>query len=183
MILTQTHLEGAYLVDLEPRQDDRGFFARSFDRAEFEAAGLAPTVEQMNVSRTRRAGTVRGMHYQVAPALECKLIRCTSGAIVDIIVDMRPDSPTYLEHVAVELTATNHRAIYVPAMFAHGHQTLVDDTEITYAVSEAYTVGAERGLRYDDPALGLAWTLPCSTISVKDAAWPLLGEHEMAAPR
>lgn len=177
MIFTETNLPGAFVVDLDLHEDDRGFFARSFCREEFVAAGLRPTIEQMNVSYTRRAGTLRGMHYQVAPALESKLIRCTAGAILDVIVDMRTDSSTYLQHFAVELTPANHRAIYVPPLFAHGHQTLVDDSEITYAVSEAYTVGAERGLRYDDPALGLSWPLPVSVISQKDAAWPLFAEH------
>lgn len=176
VIFTETKLGGAFVVDIEPRADERGFFARSFCREEFVSAGLSPTIEQMNVSRTRRAGTVRGMHYQVAPALESKLIRCTAGGIVDIIVDMRGDSPTYLQHFAIELTADNHRAIYVPPMFAHGHQTLVDDSEITYAVNEAYTAGAERGLRHDDPALALPWPLPLSVISDKDASWALLSE-------
>ena len=174
MKLTPTHLGGAYLVDLEPHADDRGFFARSFDRAAFEEAGLRSVVEQMNVSGSHKAGTLRGMHYQVAPATESKLIRCTAGAVLDIIVDMREDSPTYLQHLAVELTRENHRAVYVPPLFAHGHQTLVDDSEITYAVSEAYTPGTERGLRYDDPALGLSWPLPVSVISDKDLSWPAL---------
>ncbi len=177
MILTETNLLGAFVVDLERREDERGFFARSFCRTEFLAAGLRPAVEQMNVSYTRQAGTVRGMHYQVAPATESKLVRCTAGAVADIIVDMRSDSPTYLAHFAVELTAANHRAVYVPPMFAHGHQALVDDCEITYAVSEAYTVGAERGLRYDDPALDLPWPRPVAVVSDKDASWPLLVEQ------
>ena len=174
MIITTTALAGPAIIDLELREDDRGFFARSFDRAEFAAAGLEPVVEQCNVSFNHRAGTLRGMHFQVAPATEAKLVRCTAGAVLDIIVDVREGSPTYLQHVAVELTAANRRSLYVPPMFAHGYQTLVDGAEVTYQVSEAYTPGTERGLRHDDPALGLSWPLPVSTISDKDASWPLL---------
>ena len=169
-----TALAGATIIDLERREDERGFFARTFCREEFAAAGLEPAVEQCNVSYNRRAGTVRGMHFQVDPAPEAKLVRCVRGAIVDIIVDVRPDSATYLEHIAVELTADNRRALYVPPMFAHGFQTLVDDSEVTYQVSAAYTPGTERGLRFDDPALGLRWPLPVSVISAKDQAWSLL---------
>ncbi len=182
MIFTATSLPGAFIVDIEPREDVRGSFARSFCREEFAAHGLRTAVEQMNVSATHIAGTVRGLHYQTEPATESKLIRCTLGAILDVIVDMRPDSQTHLQHVAVELSAENHRAIYVPPMFAHGHQSLVDDTEITYAVSEAYTPGAERGLRHDDPALGITWPLPVTLVSDKDASWPLL-DDQAAVPR
>jgi len=174
--ITTTPLSGAAVLDLELKQDDRGFFARTFDRKEFADAGLEPLVEQCNLSFNHRAGTLRGMHYQVAPATEAKLVRCTSGAIVDIIVDVRPDSPTYLRHFAVELTADNRRALYVPPMFAHGYQALTDGAEVSYQVSEAYTPGTERGLRHDDPALGLTWPLPVSVISAKDASWPLMGE-------
>lgn len=131
-------------------------------------------VEQCNVSFNHRAGTLRGMHYQLPPAGEAKLVRCTRGAVVDIIVDMREESPTYRQHIAVELTADNHRALYVPPMFAHGYQTLVDETEVVYQVSERYTPGVERGLRYDDPALGMSWPLPVAVISDKDSSWPLL---------
>ena len=174
MILTTTELAGPVVVELELRQDERGFFARSFDREQFAAAGLEPVVEQCNVSFNHRAGTLRGMHYQVAPATEAKLVRCTAGAVLDVVVDVRPGSPTYLRSVAVELSAANRRALYVPPMFAHGYQTLVDGAEVTYQVSEAYTPGTERGLRHDDPLLGLSWPLPVSAVSVKDATWPLL---------
>ena len=174
MIITPTAVAGPAIIDLELREDERGFFARSFDRTEFAAAGLEPVVEQCNVSFNHRAGTLRGMHFQVAPATEAKLVRCTAGAVLDIIVDVREGSPTYLQHVAVELTATNRRSLYVPPMFAHGYQTLVDGAEVTYQVSEAYTPGTERGLRHDDPVLGLSWPLPVSAISAKDAGWPLL---------
>ncbi len=174
MIFTETGLAGAVVVDLERKADDRGFFARTFCREEFAAAGLEPLVEQCNLSYNHRAGTLRGMHFQVAPATEAKLVRCTAGAIVDIIVDVRSGSPTYLRSFSVELTAENRRALYVPPMFAHGYQTLVDGAEVTYQVSEAYTPGTERGLRHDDPRLGLAWPLPVTVLSDKDAAWPLL---------
>ena len=174
MIFTETGLAGAVVVDLERKADDRGFFARTFCRGEFAAAGLEPLVEQCNLSYNHRAGTLRGMHFQVAPATEAKLVRCTAGAIVDVIVDVREGSPTYLQSFSVELTAENRRALYVPPMFAHGYQTLVDGAEVTYQVSEAYTPGTERGLRHDDPRLGLTWPLPVTVLSDKDAAWPLL---------
>jgi dTDP-4-dehydrorhamnose 3,5-epimerase len=174
MNIITTPIEGVAIIDLELKSDDRGFFARAFDRQAFADAGLNPAAEQCNISFNHKAGTLRGMHYQLGWAPETKLVRCTRGAIVDIIVDMRPDSPTYLQHVEVELTADNRRALYVPAMFAHGYQTLVDGTEVTYQVSGAYTPEAERGQRYDDPALGLDWPLPVSIISAKDANWPLL---------
>ncbi len=174
MIITKTHIADVAIIDLELREDDRGFFARTFDVAEFEAAGLNPAVEQCNASFNHKAGTLRGMHYQLAYAPEVKLVRCIRGAIVDKIVDMRPDSETYLQHVSVELTAENRRALYVPAMFAHGYQTLVDDTEVIYQVTGKYTPDAERGQRWSDPALKLDWPLEVSTISAKDAGWALL---------
>src|SRR3712207_2144495 len=177
MLFTETKLKGAFIIDLEHREDNRGFFARTFCAKEFEEHGLKPTVAQCNSSFNHKKGTLRGMHYQVPPAAETKLIRCTQGAIYDVIVDMRPDSPTYLVHIGVELTAENRRALYVPEMFAHGYQALTDGAEVTYQVSEAYTPGTERGLRHDDPALGLSWPLPVSVISPKDAAWPLMGEQ------
>ena len=173
MIFSATGLSGSVLVDLELREDDRGGFARTFCRQEFVDAGLEPLVEQCNLSYNHRAGTLRGMHYQVVPATEAKLVRCTAGAISDVIVDMRVDSATYLRSYAVELTAANRRALYVPPMFAHGYQALTDGAEVTYQVSVAYTPGTERGLRHDDPALALSWPLPVSVISEKDAGWPL----------
>ena len=159
VIIAETPLPGAFVVDPERREDERGFFARSFSREEFLAAGLSPAVEQMSISYSRRAGTLRGMHFQVAPALESKYIRCTAGAVVDVVVDLRPDSPTYLQHLEVELTAANRRSVYVPPLFAHGHQTLVDDSELTYVVSAPYDPGCERGIRHDDP--GWAWPGRC----------------------
>ena len=174
MIFTTTPIEGVAIIDLEPRSDDRGFFARSFCSDEFSEHGLLPMVEQCNISYNYKAGTMRGMHYQLSPATEAKLVRCIAGAIVDKIVDLRPDSPTYLQHVSVELSAANRRSFYVPPMFGHGYQTLTDDAEVLYQVSEKYTPGMERGLRHDDPALGLDWPLPVSVITEKDATWPLL---------
>jgi len=178
VIFTTTHVPGVAIVDLKLLADDRGFFARTFCREEFIEAGLEPLVEQCNLSFNHAAGTLRGMHLQVAPAPEAKLVRCTRGAIVDQIVDLRPDSPTRLQHVSVELTADNRRALYVPPFFAHGYQTLVDDTEVSYQVSGAYTPGTERGLRYDDPALGLTWPVPVAVISDKDRSWADLAEQE-----
>ena len=174
MIFRPTHLPGAFLLDVERREDTRGFFARSFCVRELQAQGLALPVVQGNVAFTRQRGTVRGLHYQEPPAAETKLVRCTQGAVLDVIVDLRPGSPTWRQHVAVELTAGNRRSLFVPALFAHGYQTLSDDTEVTYLVSEFFTPEGERGLRYDDPALGIAWPLPVAAISEKDAAWPLL---------
>lgn len=173
MIFTQTPLKDAYLIDLELRSDDRGAFARTFCAQEFAAQGLKPTVAQCNLSFNHQAGTLRGMHYQTPPAAETKLVRCTSGAIYDVIIDLRPDSPTYLHHFGVELTADNRRALYVPELFAHGYQALTDGAEVMYQVGEFYTPGNERGLRYDDPAFGIEWPLSVTVISAKDAAWAL----------
>jgi dTDP-4-dehydrorhamnose 3,5-epimerase len=174
MIFTETEIPGAFVLDLEIRQDDRGLFARTFCQNEFVAHGLEPSVVQCNLSYNHRRGTLRGMHYQVAPAGEAKLVRCTRGAIYDVIVDLRPESPSYLRHIGVELTEENRRSLYVPALFAHGYLTLTDGAEVAYQVSEFYTPAAERGLRYDDPRLGIEWPVAVTTISDKDAAWPLL---------
>lgn len=173
MIFIETALKGAFIIELERHTDERGFFARSFCAHEFEAHGLNPTVAQCNLSYNHTKGTLRGMHFQVPPASETKLVRCTRGAIYDVIIDLRPDSPTYLEHLAVELSAQTGRALYIPEMFAHGFQTLEDDTEVAYQMGEFYTPGYARGLRYDDPAFNIQWPLPVSIISEKDLAWPL----------
>lgn len=178
MIFTETKLGGAFVIDLERREDSRGFFARAFCQNEFSEHGLKPVIAQANIAFNRRKGTLRGMHFQFPPASETKLVRCTRGAIVDIIVDLRPESPTHLEHIAVELSADNHRALYVPERFAHGYQVLEDITETSYQVGEFYTPGAEGGLRYDDPKLGLSWPLPVTEISDKDREWPSLSEIE-----
>jgi dTDP-4-dehydrorhamnose 3,5-epimerase len=178
MIFTETKLRGAFIIDIERREDSRGFFARVFCQHEFAAHGLKPTIAQANVAYNRKRGTLRGMHFQFPPAAETKLVRCTRGAILDIIVDLRPDSPTYLRHVAVELTEENCRALYVPERFAHGYQVLRDDTETSYQVGEFYTPGSEGGLLYNDPRLGLQWPLPVSVISDKDQVWKRLEEQE-----
>ena len=171
MRFTETKISGAYIVDLSPHTDERGFFARTFDAKLFEEHGINPVIAQANLSYNRHKGTLRGMHMQVAPALESKFIRCVRGALYDVIVDMRPESPTYLEHIGVELTAENRRALFVPESFAHGFQTLADETEAFYEVGQFYTPGTERGFRHDDPAFGIEWPLPVTTISDKDAGW------------
>ncbi|NMG18597.1 dTDP-4-dehydrorhamnose 3,5-epimerase [Brasilonema bromeliae] len=174
MIFVETELKDAYIIELEQKQDHRGFFARTFCAQEFEAHGLKPTVAQCNLSFNYKKGTLRGMHYQTLPAAETKLVRCTQGAIYDVIIDMRPESPTYLQYIGVELTAENHRALYVPEMFAHGYQTLTDSAEVAYQVGEFYTAGYERGLRYDDPFFNIQWPLEVTDISEKDKNWPLM---------
>jgi dTDP-4-dehydrorhamnose 3,5-epimerase len=178
VIFEETQLDGAFIIDLERREDNRGFFARAFCQHEFHDHHLKPVIAHANLAFNRRKGCVRGMHFQFPPAAETKLVRCTRGAILDIIVDLRPESSTYLDHVSVELTADNHRALYVPERFAHGYQVLEDETETSYQVGEFYTPQAEGGLRYDDPALGLTWPLPVTEMSDKDRVWPLLSEVE-----
>jgi len=178
MIFFETALQGAYIIDIEPRSDSRGFFARAFCQNEFAAHGLKPMIAQANLAFNHYKGTLRGMHFQYPPTAETKIVRCTRGAIVDIIVDLRPESPTYLKHISVELTADNHRAIYVPERFAHGYQVLCDSTETSYQVGEFYTPGSECGLRFNDPGLELDWPLPVSVISEKDQDWPTLAEQE-----
>ena len=178
MIFTETKLKGAYMIDIEKREDSRGFFARAFCQREFEAHGLKPVIAQANVAFNVKKGTLRGMHFQYPPAAETKLVRCTRGAILDIIVDLRPERPTYLQHIAVELSEDNQRSLYVPERCAHGYQVLRDNTETSYQVGEFYTPGAEGGLRYDDPRLKLQWPLPVAVISEKDLVWKLLDDIE-----
>jgi dTDP-4-dehydrorhamnose 3,5-epimerase len=172
MIFKETKLKSAFLIEIQELTDERGFFARGWCQREFEAQGLDTRLVQANISYNRRAGTLRGLHYQVSPHQENKLVRCTKGAIYDVIVDFRKGSPTYCEWIGVDLTEDNRRMLFVPQGFAHGFQTLVDDTEVTYQVSEFYTPGAERGVRYDDPAFNIRWPLPVSVISEKDSSWP-----------
>lgn len=181
MQITPTPLAGAALVDLKLIEDDRGFFARTFCRQEFIDAGLDPLVEQANIAFNHKAATMRGFHYQVGPNAETKLVRCYRGAIYDVIVDLRPESPTYLKSFGVELTESNRTALFVPREFAHGYVTLTDNTEIGYQVSAAYAPGAEGGLRWDDPALGVEWPVQPTILSAKDAAWPLLSEQALDA--
>jgi len=176
MIFTETALKGAFIIDLERREDSRGFFARAFCQNEFAAHGLKPVIAQANVAFNLKKGTIRGMHFQFPPAAETKLVRCTRGAILDTIVDLRPESSTYLQHVSVELDEDNHRALYVPERFAHGYQALRDNTETSYQVGEFYTPAAESGLLYNDPALHLTWPLPLTVISDKDKVFRPLSE-------
>jgi dTDP-4-dehydrorhamnose 3,5-epimerase len=176
MRFIETRLSGSYIIDIEPRVDERGFFSRTYCEREFTEHGLKARIVQANLSFNHVAGTLRGMHMQLAPAAEAKLVRCTRGAIYDAIVDMRADSPSYLQHVGVELSAENRRALYVPPGFAHGYLTLADDTEVEYQVSEFYTPGAERGFRYDDPMLKINWPRTVTRISEKDRAWTLLAD-------
>lgn len=183
MIFTETALKGAYIIDLEPRPDSRGFFSRTFCQKEFEAHGLKPVIAQVNLAFNHKKGTLRGMHFQFPPTAETKTVRSTRGGILDIIVDLRPESPTYLQHIAVELTEDNHRALYVPERFAHGYQVLCDKTETNYQVGEFYTPGAEGGLLYDDPRLALEWPLPVTVMSEKDQEWALLDAQEAELKR
>jgi dTDP-4-dehydrorhamnose 3,5-epimerase len=178
MIFSETKLKGAMVIDIERREDSRGFFARGFCQREFEQHGLKPTIAQGNIAFNRQKGTLRGMHFQFPPAAETKLVRCTRGAILDIIVDLRPESPTYLQNIAVELSEDNSRALYVPERFAHGYQVLRNNTETSYQVGEFYAPGFESGLLYNDPRLGLNWPIPISVISDKDRAWKPLSEQE-----
>lgn len=178
MIFTETRLKGAFIIDLDRKTDERGFFARVFCQKEFRERGLRTVIAQANVASNARKGTLRGMHFQFPPAAESKLVRCTRGGILDIIVDLRPESPTYLEHISVELNEDNMTALYVPERFAHGYQALRDGTDTSYQVGEFYTPDAEGGLRYDDPRLGLNWPLPISVISPKDQAFRPLREIE-----
>ncbi len=171
MKFTETWFAGAFLIDVEPREDERGFFARTFCRREFEDHGLKPNLLQCSLSFNRRQGTIRGIHFQRSPFQETKIVRCTAGAIFDVIVDLRADSPTFLKYLAVELTAENRRSLYVPKDFAHGFQTLADETEVTYQMSEFYAPNSAAGLRWNDPLLAIEWPLPVSVISPQDAAY------------
>lgn len=171
MIFHETKLAGAFIVELDRKEDHRGFFARSFCHDEFSRHGIEFTPVQANISHSNAKGTLRGMHYQGPPVSETKFIRCIRGAVWDVIIDMRPDSPTYLEHIGIELSAENGRAIFVPDLFAHGNQALTDDAELLYMMGGPYTPGYERGVRFDDPVVGIEWPLPVTVIDNKDQAW------------
>lgn len=178
MKFVATPLAGAFLIELQPIEDERGFFARSFCADEFKKHGLDDRVAQCNVSFNRQAGTLRGMHYQVAPHEEAKLVRCTAGAVFDVIIDLRYGSPTRYQWVASELSARNRRAMFVPAGFAHGFQTLEDDSEVLYLMSEFYHPESARGLRWDDPRIGIEWPRSDPVLSDKDRSFPLIGDGE-----
>jgi len=164
----ETKLKGPYIIEPELLEDERGFFARTFCHREFEAHGLNPKLVQCSISYNRRKGTLRGMHYQDSPMAEDKLVRCTNGAIYNVIIDLRPDSSTYCQWVAVELNANNRRMLYIPGGFANGFQTLEDDTEVFYQMSEFHAPEFERRVRWDDPAFGIEWHLDTKIISEKD---------------
>jgi dTDP-4-dehydrorhamnose 3,5-epimerase len=172
MHLTETPLAGAYLIDPAPIADDRGFFAYAFRADEFAGRGLVGTISQINLSHTRERGTLRGLHFQVAPHEEAKTVRCIRGAAYDVIVDLRPESPTRCRWFAVELSADNHRAIYVPPGFAHGFQTLTDDVEVLYLVSAYFTPSHYRGVRWNDPAFRIEWPLPPVRMHERDRSYP-----------
>ena len=174
MIFEAAPLEGAYVIKPELRGDARGFFARLFCQNEFAEHGLETNFVQINNSLSADKGTLRGMHYQISPNQEVKVVRCISGALYDVIVDVRPESPTYLQHFGAELSAENRHMMYVPRGFAHGFITLLPDTEAFYLVSAFYAPDSERGLRWDDPALGIQWPLEPAVLSDKDKGHPLL---------
>lgn len=174
MIFTESPLRGAYLIDMTRMEDERGFFARAFCTDEFAVHGLAAHMSQCSVSFNAKRGTLRGLHFQVLPHDEEKLVRCTAGAIFDVIVDIRGESPTHRRWFGAELTAANRRALYVPKGFAHGFITLADDTEVFYMISVPYVAGSAQGLRWNDPALGIRWPMEPTAISGRDAQYPLL---------
>jgi dTDP-4-dehydrorhamnose 3,5-epimerase len=173
MIFIETKLEGAFLIDIEPREDERGFFARAWCKNEFEEHGLNPRLVQCNISFNKKRGTLRGMHYQGAPFEEAKVVRCTRGAIYDVIIDLRSDSPTYRQWFSAELSAENRRALYIPEGFAHGFQTLADNSELFYQMSEFFHPESARGLRWNDPKFGIPWPNINPIISAQDNDWEL----------
>lgn len=172
MQFTETRIPGAYIIDTDCFADERGFFALTWARDEFVAQGLNPYLAQCNLSYNHRTGTVRGMHWQAPPHAETKLVRCVRGGIYDVIVDIRNDSPAYLRWVGVELTAENRRALYIPEGCAHGFQTMEDATEVFYMITEQYTPDAARGMRWNDPAIGVTWPREVAVISERDAQYP-----------
>lgn len=178
MKFQETKLAGAYLIDLNLLQDDRGFFARMFCREEFDKHGLIPDVVQGNMSWNKTRGTLRGMHYQYHPYQETKFVRCTRGAIYDVIIDLRKDSPTYKQWLGVELNADNRTALFVPKDFAHGFITLQDETDVFYLVSQSYQPGSEGGIRWNDPQFSIQWPLQPTCLSAKDADWPDYKEQQ-----
>lgn len=185
MKFSETPLAGAWLIDLQPHHDERGFFARSFCAEEFEAHGLPAEFPQCNISHNKIAGTLRGMHWQAAPYGESKLVRCTAGAILDVIVDLRPESRSYREHFRIELSATNRSMLCIPQGFAHGFQTLANETEVFYQMSAVHAPEAARGFCWNDPEFAIAWPQPVRLISDRDRALPpfsqIRARHESEA--
>jgi dTDP-4-dehydrorhamnose 3,5-epimerase len=172
MLFRETRLRGAYVIEPERREDERGFFARVWCAREFAEHGLTAPLAQASVSFNRKKGTLRGLHYQVPPSREAKLVRCTAGAIYDVIVDLRPKSVTLLQHIGVTLSAENHYSLYIPPGFAHGFQTLAHDAEVAYAMTDFYAPELARGVRWDDPAFGIAWPPDERTIAQRDRDYP-----------
>jgi dTDP-4-dehydrorhamnose 3,5-epimerase len=172
LIFAETELKGAFVIELERLEDERGFFARSWCRREFEARNLSSRLEQCNVSFNSKKGTLRGMHFQIAPHAEAKLVRCTLGAIYDVIIDLRRDSTTFKKWLGIPLSMVNRRMLYVPEGFAHGFQTLEDNTEVFYQMSEFFDPECARGVRWDDPAFGVHWPIPAPTVSDRDRSFP-----------
>jgi dTDP-4-dehydrorhamnose 3,5-epimerase len=175
----ETALRDVYVIELQPNVDERGFFARSWCAREFVAHGLAPVFVQENVGYSIEAGTMRGLHYQEAPFAEAKLVRCTTGTVWDVAVDLRPDSPTFAESVGIELNSDDHSMLYVGEGCAHGYMTLTSGAEVTYLTSQFYEPDAARGLRYDDPALRITWPIEANVVSARDRSWPLLKEQSL----
>jgi dTDP-4-dehydrorhamnose 3,5-epimerase len=176
MRFIETALAGAYVIELEPFFDDRGFFSRSWCRNEFEAHGLNTRLVQCNIAYSKKRGILRGMHYQIPPHAECKLVRCTTGRVYDVLLDLRVDSPTRYHWLGFELTAANRRMIYVPEGFAHGYQALEDNSEVFYQMSEYYNREAARGVRWDDPLFGIQWPISNPILSEQDRNFPLISE-------
>lgn len=177
MLFTETPLKGSYLIDLEPIVDERGWFARTYCKNEFDTIGHSKEWVQLNHSFTRLKGTIRGMHYQLPPFSEIKMVRCILGAVYDVIIDLRKDSPTFLIYFGVELSAKNKRMNYIPEGFAHGFQTLTDDCELIYHHSQFYSPGVEGGLKYDDPKVNIEWRLPVNTISIRDNSYSFINDN------
>jgi dTDP-4-dehydrorhamnose 3,5-epimerase len=176
MNFIDTAVKDAFIIDIEKKTDDRGFFARTWCKKEFEEHGLQEDLVQANLSFNKRKGTLRGLHYQLSPYAESKLVRCTKGAIYDVIIDLRSHSPTFRHWIGVELTEDNYRMLYVPEGFAHGYQTLQDNSEVVYHVSQCYVPNAELGIRWDDPSFKIEWPITEEwTISSKDQMWPNYG--------
>lgn len=172
MKFTETPIRGAFLIDVEPVEDERGFFARTYDAGELRRRGLEPHVEQCGVSFNRRKGTLRGMHYQRPPYAETKLVRCTHGAVYDVVIDLRPSSPSFRQWFAAELTAHNHRMLYVPEGLAHGFQTLEDESEVSYQISAPHHPQAAAGVRWNDPAFAIRWPLEVTVVAGRDRTFP-----------
>jgi dTDP-4-dehydrorhamnose 3,5-epimerase len=172
MLFTPTKIPGAFLIDIERRVDQRGYFARAFCQREYEAAGLNPRIAQVNWSSNSLKGTLRGVHFQIPPSQEAKVVCCTRGALYDVVLDLRQDSDSYRTWIAAELTSENRRMFYIPEGCAHGFQTLADETEVLYLMSEFYSQGHACGIRYDDPAFDIEWPLEVMCISNADKSWP-----------